>query len=897
MSRKRLLLIGWDAADWATIDPLLQAGEMPHLDRLIKRGAHGPLATLEPVLSPMLWATIATGHSADSHGIHGFSKIDKQSGIPRPFGSQDRTARALWNIASNHGLKTHVLNWFCSHPAEPINGTFLSDIVSAGVRTGSRRPIPKNVIHPEHQFAELKKWIANPREIDASVLGLFIPELTEIDQSKSERLSNLASVIAESVTVHNATTALAEQSDWDFIASYYPLIDHIGHGYMQFHPPQQSFISDFDYRMFKDVINSTYRFSDLMLGRLMALAGEDTNIVLISDHGFYNDHRRPQPNQIRRTILDDDHSHFGIFVAAGPAFQPGSQPVGANLLDIAPTLLHTLDLPAGQDMPGRVIAEVLNQSTIKPRIPSWESVEGNFFELDQSTQLSSSESKALLDNFVEMGYIDAEAAKGGEAAQRQEDVNLYNLARVYTHSDSHDKALEILAGLVERNPLRLDMAVTATECYLKLGMYAEGRELVSILSAVFQGAPQVVFFKAFLLQEQKQYKQALEEFDKLTGMRITIPILFLHAGTCALKLKDHERAETFFKKAVEVLPENPSGLIGLAEVSFAQKQYNEALDLAYEALQLEAANIDAHYMIARCLAYKGQLEDAVIGFQHVLSRKPYHFASHRYLARIFRNHLHKADLATQHETVIDNAGFWRLQKKQKIAKMRKRFREIKESNEEAFLEPTDAPSESEIPNTKIKEYAPPQVIISGLPRSGTSLLMQILDKAGVPILSDAKREADIDNPKGYFEYTPIKQLAKKAELLGEMEGKAVKVISSLLVHLKFRDPFKVIFIRRAPEEIARSQSKMIERLSGKKPEADSPRYLNTISQHLRWSLQFIEQHPQINPLIIDHADLIAHPKEVATQIIEFLDLHDSSPDELAACVDPSLHRQKVESGT
>jgi hypothetical protein len=96
----KLLLIGWDAADWATINPLLEAGELPHLQQLMDGGAHGPLSTLSPVLSPMLWATIGTGQLADRHGIHGFTTVDSKTGLPRPYGSTDRTA------ALNHTSST-----------------------------------------------------------------------------------------------------------------------------------------------------------------------------------------------------------------------------------------------------------------------------------------------------------------------------------------------------------------------------------------------------------------------------------------------------------------------------------------------------------------------------------------------------------------------------------------------------------------------------------------------------------------------------------------------------------------------------------------------------------------------------------------------------------------------
>src|SRR5436305_13393095 len=125
--RRRVLLIGWDSADWEMIDPLLERGQMPALARLLADGVRGNLATLQPVLSPMLWTSIATGKRADTHGICGFTEpLPDASGIG-PVRSTSRKCKAIWNILTQTGLKTNVVGWFASHPAEPINGIMVSD--------------------------------------------------------------------------------------------------------------------------------------------------------------------------------------------------------------------------------------------------------------------------------------------------------------------------------------------------------------------------------------------------------------------------------------------------------------------------------------------------------------------------------------------------------------------------------------------------------------------------------------------------------------------------------------------------------------------------------------------------------------------------------------------------
>src|SRR5438445_11951713 len=102
-------------------------------------------------------------------------------------------------------------------------------------------------------------------------------------------------------------------------------------------------------------------------------------------------------------------------------------------------------------------------------------------------------------------------------------------------------------------------------------------------------------------------------------------------------------------------------------------------------------------------------------------------------------------------------------------------------------------------------------IVSGLPRSGTSLMMQMLTAGGMPVLTDGERQADTDNPRGYFEWERIKLLPQQPECIAEAEGKAVKVISQLLFALPDGRDYRVIFLQRPLPEVVASQAEMIRR--------------------------------------------------------------------------------------
>ena len=111
---RRLLLVGWDAADWNVINPLIEKGEMPALAKLMKRGSYGTLETLYPALSPMMWTSIATGKRPYKHGIHGFSEPDPQGAGVRPVTNISRKTKAIWNILQHEGMRSNVIGWWPS---------------------------------------------------------------------------------------------------------------------------------------------------------------------------------------------------------------------------------------------------------------------------------------------------------------------------------------------------------------------------------------------------------------------------------------------------------------------------------------------------------------------------------------------------------------------------------------------------------------------------------------------------------------------------------------------------------------------------------------------------------------------------------------------------------------
>ena len=183
-------------------------------------------------------------------------------------------------------------------------------------------------------------------------------------------------------------------------------------------------------------------------------------------------------------------------------------------------------------------------------------------------------------------------------------------------------------------------------------------------------------------------------------------------------------------------------------------------------------------------------------------------------------------------------------------------------------------------------------IVSGLPRSGTSMMMQMLEACGLEILTDNIREADTDNPRGYYELECVKKIGEDASWLANAQGKAVKMISMLLSHLPSDYEFKIVFMLRNIEEVLLSQDKMMDRLNTSGAKLSQKEMANLYRRHLTQIQGWLEKQPNIEVLYLNYGDTLSDPDKVASQLVEFMG--NSTPvQDIVATVDSSLYRNKV----
>jgi hypothetical protein len=190
-------------------------------------------------------------------------------------------------------------------------------------------------------------------------------------------------------------------------------------------------------------------------------------------------------------------------------------------------------------------------------------------------------------------------------------------------------------------------------------------------------------------------------------------------------------------------------------------------------------------------------------------------------------------------------------------------------------------------------YGRPIVVVSGLPRSGTSMLMRMLAVGGVPLVTDGERAADEDNPLGYFELERVKELGGEddASWLAGARGKAVKVISFLLEKLPRGHDYRVVFLDRALAEVLASQKKMLAR-RGETSTTSDERMTELFEEHLRKTRLLLRDDPRFETLRVSYADVVADPATQAQRIARFIGLA-VDVERMAGAVDPSLYRNRA----
>ncbi len=386
----RILVIGVDGCDWEMLGPLVEAGELPNFQRLMERGWHGPLLTAEPMISPRIWTTIATGRVPEKHGILGFVDLN---GVPVNAGM--RRAPALWEIVSGYGGVVGVTGWYVTWPADDVNGFVVSDRVHSLLRG------PLQLLHTIQ---------GEPTNERLGSFGSFAFDPGYKRLEKSDKRYQQNRIVDEPLRwgylrdeiYSTVADFFIPQYDPNFSAVYLRGIDFVQHFFWQYSDPGPfETVAPADVRSYGDVIPNYYRYTDRLLGRLLESVGDDTNILLVSDHGF-QPRLNGNPSMPQLTGMHDKH---GVVIGAGPAFRTLGPFGDATILDIAPTCLAVLGLAVPDDMDGRVLLETIAPGHLA-RYPLSSVASYDAAIAREGAELGSTMDESIKEQLRSLGYIE-----------------------------------------------------------------------------------------------------------------------------------------------------------------------------------------------------------------------------------------------------------------------------------------------------------------------------------------------------------------------------------------------------------------------------------------------------------------------------------------------------------
>lgn len=357
-ARGRLVVLGLDGLDWQLVDELAARGLIPNLARVVAQGVQAELEVPPPLISPVIWTTIATGVPPEVHGILDFLEPDPGGGPPHPVSANSRKVPALWEILAAAGRRTATIGWWATFPAQaPPGGVVYSDRLTEQL-LGLSAATPALADPPKAQEEALglavKAKDLTPQDL-APVLSVTAAELASVrGDDWNDPIAGLAKLMAATLTVERLSEKeLAEEKDALFI--YLEGTDTVGHLFAPYRPPALPSVDPVSARRFGPVVDRYMAYVDRWIGRIWSQLKPEDTLVIVSDHGFtWGDDRPRVPSGAHTATAVWWHRPIGVFVAVSPQVERPKTRQRMTVYQVAPTLLALAGLPLGAEMSGEL---------------------------------------------------------------------------------------------------------------------------------------------------------------------------------------------------------------------------------------------------------------------------------------------------------------------------------------------------------------------------------------------------------------------------------------------------------------------------------------------------------------------------------------------------------------
>ena len=406
----KVLVVGLDGADWKIVDPLMAAGRMPNLLRLVNGGVRANLLSITPMLSPVIWTSIATGVEPGRHGVLDFL-APSATGASEPVTSSARRAPALWELLSDARVRVGVTGWWATWPADRVNGYMVTDRVAYqlfGYNSDPRSAAGKT--WPAEAYDTVRPLIVPTDAIPWREVQPYLDgprtQPDEFDAGELERLEEFRTLLAAGKTYLGVALAMRQREKPSFEAVYFEGTDTVSHLFMSFRAPKLSAVDARGFDSFRFVVDRTYENADRMLGRLLE-GREGWTVIVLSDHGFASDASRPltTDSRIGHGAAADWHRRFGLFVMSGPNVKRGIRLEEASVYDVAPTILALFHQPVPRSWPGRVLGTALTPEWLASNAVRFIPVDPVRRERSEPRPDDDRESRELRAKLQSLGYL------------------------------------------------------------------------------------------------------------------------------------------------------------------------------------------------------------------------------------------------------------------------------------------------------------------------------------------------------------------------------------------------------------------------------------------------------------------------------------------------------------
>ncbi|MFN3413062.1 MAG: alkaline phosphatase family protein [Thermoanaerobaculum sp.] len=611
--RGRLVVLGLDALDWSLVDELCARGVMPHLAQLLKEGVHAELEVPPPLISPVIWTTIATGVPPEVHGVLDFLEPDTQGGPPHPISANSRKAPALWEILAAAGRSTATIGWWATFPAQaPPGGVVYSDRLTEqllGLAADTPALADPPQAQEEAQKLALKAKDLKPQDL-APILAVTSSELAAVGEDNWDSpIAGLAKLWAATLTVERlAARELSAKREALFV--YLEGTDTVGHLFAPYRAPALPNVDPALARRFGLVVDRYMAHVDGWIGQIRAQLKPQDTLIIVSDHGFTWGSDRPQvPSGAHTATAVWWHRPIGVFVAVSPYVTVPKSRQRMTLSQVAPTLLALAGLPSGAEMAGSLPPWVKPATEEKVHY-------GNLVgrPTPKKVELPPEARAEELSKLRALGYLGGDAGSASPAPatatkpqaqaplrfDRAEARRLNNLASSLAAAGNRQHAEEVFRQAVAADPTYAAPHYNLATFLRKEGRFDEAD--AEFWRAVDTGIadPEMTIVRSALdYRERGQTQRAaqmflegLKRFPKSVSLLLNAGVFFGEQGQLPL-------ARDLLTKAVELAPDNPKAHRNLAVALEALGDTAGALKHLEIVLQLDPSDKAAQAELSR----------------------------------------------------------------------------------------------------------------------------------------------------------------------------------------------------------------------------------------------------------------------------------------------------------